>query len=264
MEIFSLADSPKSKKQNNARAPKSLGHFELSFDDGYEVTDIKQAVKDQNRANIFVNGKFEFSLDLAQVVEFKIKVGKKISQDELGKFRSASQFGILYQRTLEWVLSRPHSIFETRDYLKRKRAKRISENKVAVSNRERSKEDRIKYKLRTKELPIFSDEEIDMVIKRLSEHGFLDDEKFAKYYVENRNVKKGISQRKLEQELRQKGLDSDIIELALSSSSRTSDDEMQKIIDRKRNKYTDEKLIAYLVRQGFEYQRAKAAVLETD
>ena len=38
----------------------------------------------------------------------------------------------------------------------------------------------------------------------------------------------------------------------------------KKMISKKRSKYSDDKLIAYLVRQGFDYQRARAAVLGTD
>lgn len=292
MEIYSLKDSPTPKKAKRLKAPKSLGHFELSFPEeesveeklstepegleifgldgkkdsigGHEVTDIKQAVKDQNRVNIFIDGKFDFSLDVAQVVDFKIKVGRKLTAAELEEYRSASEFGKLYQRTLEWVISRPHSIRETRDYLTRKRMKRISENKMIVKNKERSKEDCKKYKLRTKEMPIFSDDEIEMVITRLCEHGYLDDEKYAAFFVENRFAKKGVSRRRLEQELRLKGIDQDIIENVLENTTRNDDEEIMKMIEKKRKKYTDEKLIAYLVRQGFDYQRAKAAVLGTD
>ena len=33
------------------------------------ITDIKQGLKNPNRANIFVNGKFSFSLDISQIVD---------------------------------------------------------------------------------------------------------------------------------------------------------------------------------------------------
>ena len=85
-----------------------------------KITNIKQGVKNPNRANIFVDDKYSFSLDISQVVDFKLKVGLEISDEQLAEYKSASEFGKLYQRTLEWVLIRPRSIRETRDYLVRK------------------------------------------------------------------------------------------------------------------------------------------------
>ena len=83
----------------------------------YEITDIRQAVKNENRVNIFVNKKYSFSLDVTQLVDLKLKVGAKISEEELAEYKKLSEFGKLYQRTLEWVLVRPRSEKETFDTL---------------------------------------------------------------------------------------------------------------------------------------------------
>ena len=85
-----------------------------------KITDLRQGVKNPNRVNVFVNGKFAFSLDVSQVVDYKLKVGKEISVAELEELKKASEFGKLYQRILEWVLMRPRSERETRDYLYKK------------------------------------------------------------------------------------------------------------------------------------------------
>jgi regulatory protein len=45
------------------------------------------------------------------------------------------------------------------------------------------------------------------VFERLVEKGYVDDEKFARFWVENRNQTKGASRRKLEAELRAKGFE---------------------------------------------------------
>ena len=84
------------------------------------VTELKQGVKNPNRVNVFVNGKFAFSLDVAQVVDYKLKVGVRLSADKYAELKNASEFGKLYQRTLEWVLMRPRAVREVRDYLRRK------------------------------------------------------------------------------------------------------------------------------------------------
>lgn len=226
----------------------------------YLITAIKPAVKTENRANIFINDKFDFSLEISQVVDLGLKVGKRLTTRELNDCRHASEFGKLYHHALEYALGRPHSVKEVRDHLTRRRTRREMLNRQIVKNREKTKEEQIKYKLRTKELPLYTDQDISAAIARLTEKGYLSDQNFAKYYVENRNFKKGISRKRLVQELKSKGVDSSTIEEVLSVSERSEDEEIQKIIAKKAKKYTPEKLISYLVRQGFDYQRSKDAV----
>ena len=94
------------------------------------ITDIRQGVKNPNRVNVFVNGKYAFSLDIAQVVDLKIKVGLEISEEKLEDYKKASEFGKLYQRALEWVLMRPRSEKEVYDYL----YKKVYEKKIDKKN----------------------------------------------------------------------------------------------------------------------------------
>ena len=249
------------------------------------VTNLKPSLHDENRVNVFLNEKFEFSLDISQVIDFGVKVGKNFSKEEVENLRKASEFGKLYQRTLEWVLTCPHSIKETADHLKRKKLNRTLDNKRRL-NAKRYKEEhkdenpyrnpdnldengRLKFRnspwaIRTELAPEISDENIAAVMARLIEKGYLDDLKFAKFYVENRFVKKGISERRLRQELSQKGIKKPDIELALAASSRNETEEIKKMIAKKRKKYDDSKLINYLVRQGFDYQLVRSLVLEKD
>ena len=188
-----------------------------------KITNLKSGVKNPNRVNVFVDDKYSFSLDLTQVVDFKLKIGQEITPEKLAELKSASDFGKLYQRTLEWALVRPRSIRETRDYLRRKDRSDFSE----------------------------------AIITRLIET-------FAKYYVENRFVKKGISKKRLRLELIKKGINQDIIDEVLNA--RNDETEIKKVIAKKRAKYDDDKLISYLVRQGFDYQLAQTLVhsSETD
>ena len=202
------------------------------------ITAIKPAVKNENRVNIFIDEKFAFSLDISQVVDFKLKVGKSLSKTELEKLKKASNFGKLYQRTLEWVLSRPHSVRETRDYLKKKQFNK-------------------------KEYGI-TDEDIEKIIEKLEGKKYLDDQKFAEYYIENRFQKKGISGKRLKLELSKKGISTAFIESAFAAVPRDEAEEIKKVIDKKRARYDDEKLIQYLVRQGFDYQLVKSLVDEKD
>ncbi|MBQ6510510.1 RecX family transcriptional regulator [Candidatus Saccharibacteria bacterium] len=254
------------------------------------VSDIKQAVKNPNRVNVFVDGKYSFSLDIAQVVDFGLKKGQTLTPEKLAEYKKASEFGKLYQRTLEWVLTRPHSVRETKDYLYRKSVKRAisssSDHKpgqnpksqaslrtISLADDDRTKTrssfsdhkpGRAPLSVSEKESSSFGEDIIQEVISRLVEKGYLDDQKFAEYYVENRFVKKGISQKRLRMELIKKGVDKSIIDDTLESTARNDEEEIQKIIAKKRARYDDDKLIQYLVRQGFDYALSKKLVLETD
>jgi len=216
--------------------------------DYYTVTKMTAGVRDPNRVNIFLDGHFAFSLDVTQTVDFGLKVGQHITPKKLEKLKRASEFGKLYQRTLEWVVSRPHSVRETRDYLRRRQIKR------KILNRQRIKEDK-------KPLAEIEDDIMDLVLERLVEKRFLDDRKFAEFYVENRYVRKGISQKRLRMELSQKGVDREVAAAAMQKIPRDENEEMAKMIAKKHKKYPDDfRLIGYLVRQGFNFQAAKDAV----
>ena len=194
-----------------------------------EITDLRQGVKKPNRVNVFVDGKFSFSLDIAQVVDLGIKVGLALSAEKLEELKRASEFGKLYQRALEWALVRPRSEKEVRDYL----YKKVFERKLDKSY-------------------------IDLIVARLKEKKYLDDMVFAKYYVENRFVKKGISRRRLSLELVKKGVAKEIIAEVLDG--RNDEEEILKMIAKKRARYDDEKLINYLCCQGFSFELVRNLV----
>ena len=99
------------------------------------------------------------------------------------------------------------------------------------------------------------------VLSRLVSRGYVDDRKFAEFWAENRFVKKGVSRKRLKMELQKKGIKREIIDEVLDG--RDDEAELRKMIARKRAKYTDdEKLMAYLVRQGFSYDLARKLVQE--
>ena len=239
----------------------------------FVITDLRQAVKNENRVNIFVDGKYSFSLDVSQVVDFHLKKSLVISGEQLEEYKKASEFGKLYQRTLEWVLMRPRSTRETRDYLMRKlrmsssgrETRDYSSGKLRMSISETLGPARRYGRTGAHSLLVSRESSsIDIselssrIISRLVSKGYLDDEKFAQWYVENRFVKKGISKKRLSMELMKKGVASSIIDGVLDA--RNDEEEIKKIIVKKRAKYDDEKLTAYLCRQGFDYQLVRDLV----
>ncbi|MBP5675206.1 RecX family transcriptional regulator [Candidatus Saccharibacteria bacterium] len=217
-----------------------------------KVTDLRVGVRDENRVNVFLDGKFAFSLTIQQVSDFKLKRGKILSEEEISKIQKASDFGKLFQRALEYALSRPHSEREIRDYLKRKKMKREIEQKrydsflarlesdeeyrekvkeIRSLTREKNKklsekdftEDnrfeyvgRAKTGLPTKPGAPISEEDIEAVVAKLIDMRVIDDENFARFFVSNRNQIKGTSEKKLRMELQKKGVADAIIREVLS------------------------------------------------
>jgi regulatory protein len=207
------------------------------------ITAITAQQRQANRVNIIVDGKYRFSLDVFQLSDLGVKVGKEYSEEELVALEQESQFGKLYARALEYTMLRPHSAKEVRDYLWRK----------TRTTKVRSKKTGELY-----DKPGVSPVIADRVYDRLVEKGHIDDEKFTRYWVENRSIIKGASHRKLSQELMAKGVDRALIEAALSTTERSEEEDLRKVIAKKRARYPDEqKFIAYLMRQGFRYDDIK-------
>ncbi len=210
-----------------------------------KITGISAQVKNNNRVNISVDGSYRFSLDIFQLGHIGIRVGNEYTEDELSVLETESQYGKLYAQTLEYSLMRPHSIKEVRDYLWRKTRD-------------------TKYKTRTgviKEREGVDQVIADRVLERLIEKKYVNDETFARFWVENRNQIKGTSIRKLTNELRLKGVAQVYINSALSEVERSDESELIKVILKKRSRYDDQqKFIQYLARQGFSYESIKTAL----
>lgn len=194
-----------------------------------KVTQIKAAVKTKGRYNIFVDEKYSFSLTEAQLIEEKLKLGQEISDLKLSELKGESEFGKKYARALELVFRRPRSQKELFDYARRKEWDDVSR---------------------------------DRIIEKLQRSGYQDDTKFAQFWLRGRMSGKPISKRKISVQLRQKGIDREIIDQVISTYS--IDEEriaLEDLVAKKRSKYTDQqKLMAYLARQGFNFDTIKSVL----
>src|SRR3989339_1581860 len=93
-----------------------------------KITAIKAQVKNPERVSVFVDDKYSFSLSLDELVSQKLKKDDELNQADVKRLKKLSDDGKLRARSLEWLLNRPHSIREFKDYLYRKKADpRLSE-----------------------------------------------------------------------------------------------------------------------------------------
>lgn len=195
-----------------------------------KITDIKQQVKTQGRYSIFVDGKFSFGLGESALMQSGIRIGKELDIAELDELKSTAKIDKAYNRALGLIARRPRSEWEIRDYLKRKE---------------------------------YDPELIDMLVERLYNSRWLDDQDFARKWVDNRRLLKATSKRRLTQELKAKRVSDDVISLVLAEDETDEVQILRELIARKQkqSRYQDsEKLMAYLIRQGFSYGDVKEAL----
>lgn len=196
------------------------------------ITAIKQQVKRAGRYSIFVDEKYSFSLSELSLINSGLRIGREISDDELAKLKDTSRFDKAYNQALGLLARRARSRWELEQYLTRKG---------------------------------YESELQEQIFNKLSEYGYVDDEAFARSWVENRRLLKPISKRRLLQELKLKRISEDIINEVLSEDETVEQDVLRDLIVRKRRqtKYQDDiKLMQYLIRQGYSYGDVKSVISE--
>ena len=199
-----------------------------------KITKITQQLNRPERYSIFIDGKFAFSLSANVLLEQKLISGQLIENQQLKSLKQLAIDDKVYSNALRYVATRPRSYWEVQVYLKRKQQ---------------------------------SDASIQKILNKLSDIGLLDDEAFARAWVENRRLLKPSSKRRLVMELRQKHLSEPVIQKVLNASQTEDRAIIIELITKKRrlSKYRKDnlKLMQYLSRQGFSYEDIKAVLSET-
>jgi len=198
-----------------------------------KITDIKTQVKRSDRYSIFVDGKYSFSISEKELLNLGLRIGQDYGQAEFSELKDKAILDKAYDRALGLIMRRPRSRWEIETYLRRKD---------------------------------YSIKQIAKVSQILEENNYLDDLNFAKRWIENRRLLKSISKRKLKLELRQKRVSDEIISQALVADKADDKDALRELVTKKRTQsryQDDQKLIAYLARQGFGYDDIKLVLEET-
>lgn len=199
-----------------------------------KITAIKQQVKRPDRYSVFVDGAYAFSFHDIEIINLKLVVGQEISLEQLAELKSDAVVSKAYNQALNLLSRRLRSNWEMADYLKRKG---------------------------------YEPEQIETILNKLSNFGYLDDEKFAEAWVNDRRAFKSVSKRRLIQELRAKRVKSEVIDKVLMDDETDELEVLKSLVAKKRrlSKYQDElKLMQYLSRQGFGYDDIKSALKAED
>jgi regulatory protein len=192
-----------------------------------KITSIKQQVKNPERVSVFVDGKYTFSLSLDELLAHKLKADDELDEAGIKKFKKISADGKLRARALEWLMSRPRSEREFKDYLYRKKAE---------------------------------PEQIENLVNEFSSKSYIDNAKFAEWFVELQ-ARRGKSNRAIKAELFKKGIGRELTEHVLEVEGANETERLQNMIIKKsklsRYKNDPQKLTQYLISQGFSYQLVK-------
>lgn len=189
-------------------------------------------MKREGRYSVFVEGEYVFSLSAEALLDSRFVVGQELTKAELADAKKQSQEDKAYNLSLAYVARRMRSEGELRDYFRRKD---------------------------------YAPELADQLLARLRRLGFVDDVEFARRWVENRRLLKATSAKKLRLELRQKHISDEIVRQALEEEETDERQVLRDLIAKKRKtaRYQDDqKLIAFLARQGFNYDDIKSVLLD--
>lgn len=197
-----------------------------------KITAIKTQIKNAGRYSLYVDGEYAFSLSADALLDAKLVNGQEISDEEVKLYKKLSADDKAYGLVLAYVARRMRSEGELRDYFRRKQ---------------------------------YDDALGNQLVARLRHAGLVDDRDFAQRWVENRRLLKSISSRRLRLELKQKHISDQIISEVLNADAADADDKqaLRELIAKKRtqSRYQErDKLMAYLLRQGFSYDDVKAGL----
>lgn len=193
------------------------------------ITLLQIQKKNKERVNVFLDGEYAFAVGLARA-EMLVK-GQELSAQEVATLRAEGDADLAYHRSLRYLSRRPRSRREMADYLTRHG---------------------------------HDEDTVEATLRRLEDRQYVDDDAFAAYWVEQRNRFRPRGMRALRHELRQKGVERDVIEETLEEQDESSaawaalQPRLGRGFGTEEREYI-QKAMAFLARRGFGYQEARAA-----
>lgn len=198
------------------------------------VTALEVQKRNKQRVNVFIDGEFAFALGALEAA--RLRKGQPLTEAEIALLKGDDAIGKAVDSAARFLGFRPRSVQEVR------------------------------RNLTEKEHP---PEVIDAAIERLKVMGYLDDEAFARYWAQNRETFKPLSQRALRQELKQKGVAESVIGEALDAldenelAYRAATGNVRRLRGRTKREFRT-KMSAFLQRRGFSYSTTHDAVMRLE
>ena len=203
------------------------------------ITQIKPQERSPLRENIYLDDKFGFGLATELRFDAKLKIGQEISEDQVKNLVFRDQTLKLLSSVQKFLAIRPRSEREIRDNLKRK-----------LDKSDYTEPEKI----------------ITEVLNKLLKYDFVDDEAFAKWWIEQRQKGKPRGERMLRSELYAKGVPREIIDQAFYKYE-APNGEIDKVATKKFESYKNlperefrAKMGAFLARRGYDWDEISSAI----
>lgn len=184
--------------------------------------------------NIYLDGRYAFSMSVRALTEHPVSVGDQLSVSAVERLRQVDEPDRATNAALNLLTHRGRSEQELRQRLRQKG---------------------------------YTQSAIDETVTRIIDWGYLDDEQFASAWVEQRSNARPRSRRALAYELRQKGVDREIITEAIEGASIDEAADALRLAAQKWRRDRDQPLekrrqrtASYLARRGYSWQIAKQAI----
>lgn len=194
-----------------------------------EITGITPQVKDGTRCNIELDGRFFCGMKLETVMRHRLKVGMRVTEEELSAMQLESEKRTALDKALHHIASSMRTEKEVRDFLRRKG---------------------------------YLDDVSSYVVEKMEEYGFLDDRAYAAEYAQSAGKRKG--RRLIAAELRRKGVGEEEIGQAvdlLEGEEESAKAVLEKYLRGKElNQKTLQKAFSYLLGKGYDYETARSAL----
>ena len=197
---------------------------------GGRITGLRRQTRKRDRVDVYLDGKCAFGL--ASVVAAELAIGQDLTAAEVDRLRQLDAVEDACQRAMRLLSRRPRSERELRTYF----ARHGIQDPVQQG-----------------------------ALARLQERGYLDDESFARFWIEGRQTFRPRSARALQAELRQKGIPSEAIHLALAGLDEDAAAyQAARLAARKLRRDSEEdfrrKLGGHLARRGFNHETIRPVV----
>ena len=197
-----------------------------------KITALTAQKRRKDRVNLFLDGEYAFSLSILNAAW--LSIGQELSPEKIASLKQEDEYERGKEIALRLITNRPRSKKEVLD--------RMREKDVDEAVRER-------------------------VITRMEELDLLDDEAFARYWIDQRARFKPRGIPLLRQELQQKGVDRQIVndllqELDNSAAVMQAAEKKARSLSHYPEDQFRKKLTGFLQRRGFHYEEIRDTVNE--
>jgi regulatory protein len=192
------------------------------------ITSIEPQVKDKERCNVYIDGRFYCGLKLEVAIKYHLKAGMPIDKSQLDEIQLETEKSQALDKAMTHLSATMKTCKQMQDFLVKKG---------------------------------YTQAVIDYVLERLKYYNFLDDYAYCKAYV---NTVHGKGKKAIEVDLAKRGAEKDAIAKALDEVEEDVDEVTAILQKYMRGKsFTKENLykgFKYLLSKGYDYDVAKSAI----